>query len=128
MVDCQHNIWGYAMGASGNTCDYTIDCVRLSCEGGGWGSIYGADGHLIHNQTSGVLSIKSEGIAPNMTDPSSLQPVVDKVTYWGVNDDLFGHEEAQVACFELYGKRSYVSFKAGFTCDYHAFWANDFIC
>jgi len=31
--------------------------VRLSCEGGGWQSVYGEDGHLSHNQTSGVLSI-----------------------------------------------------------------------
>lgn len=51
--------------------------MRLSCEGGGWGSVYDEDGHLVHNQTSGVLSVKSEG-----------------ETFWAVNDDLFGHEEA----------------------------------
>lgn len=80
-----------------NTCNDLRDCVRLSCEGGGWGSVYGEDGHLAHNQTSGELSIKS-----------SIEE-----WFYAVNDDLFGHEEAQVACFELYGVRSYVSMKAG---------------
>lgn len=52
--------------------------MRLSCEGGGWGSVYGEDGHLAHNQTSGELSIKS-----------SIEE-----WFYAVNDDLFGHEEA----------------------------------
>ena len=52
--------------------------MRLSCEGGGWGSVYAEDGHLVHNQTSGVLSIKSS---------------IEEWLY-AVNDDLFGHEEA----------------------------------
>jgi hypothetical protein len=67
-------------------------------------------GQLVHNQLSGVLSITYD-----------KQPKA-------ICSGTFGDDEANVACFELYGDTEFISYSQGHQCDHESFWLDGISC